>query len=674
MTADPSWKRAIAAALTVALTSLGAASHGASSTLPRWAKGFEANQARVQSTFGPHVHEDDHWLILHSEVLIEAESPGLFTETHLKAWQNISDEKRALTVQVPFDSATETLTGLTLLKQRGQLWTTHTGKRAGVEVPELPTDFVTADRVKVMKTGEVRPGQRVLGTWKVTSTETFPGERILLPLDAWPVNRFVVRAQSPALLRALGRFEASGSDGYELTGIPAFHRVHDASDLWNASPLMTLPFAFASVNPNEPNWRGAARRARSLFDAALAEDQGAGGVPAHVRKARELTAGLQSVDEKIAALVTFAQSLVYRNVEWGVGAYQPAPTSEILRTGSGDCKAKVLLLSAMLAEIGVESVPVLARLDEPYLDYQGPATTNIFNHMVLATRVPSDFGVRAALQSGVGKGWVLFDPTDPLATFGSPPNRLQGTLALWLDDNGERFDIEFAETADRFRVELDFNLPTAGTAEFRMTIDGASPYASAAKHNSGPDGLVPRLRRYAEESLRLSLPGLQLDDIVYQAPDHRNGREAKVTLIGSVPQPTKALSGELLAVEAPTVLVAHAMGLPHRPLPEPSADEANAMPPDWRVPACCSAKQSWWEARIDMKLPEGWQLAFRPKFADVDNPWLSASVRNEGQTWQTSIRRMRGRFPGLAPAERVADLNTVLNTMRHAFVVRVAGG
>ena len=75
-----------------------------------------------------------------------------------------------------------------------------------------------------------------------------------------------------------------------------------------------------------------------------------------------------------------------------------------------------------------------------------------------------------------------------------------------------------------------------------------------------------------------------------------------------------------------------------------------------------------------MKLPEGWQLAFRPKFADVDNPWLSASVRNEGQTWQTSIRRMRGRFPGLAAAERVADLNTVLNTMRHAFVVQVAGG
>ena len=95
----------------------------------------------------------------------------------------------------------------------------------------MPTDFVTADRVKVVTTGEVLPLQRVLGTWRVTSTETFPRERILLPVDAWPVNRFVVRTQSPALLRAFGRFEASGSDGYQLAGIPAFHRVHDASNV-----------------------------------------------------------------------------------------------------------------------------------------------------------------------------------------------------------------------------------------------------------------------------------------------------------------------------------------------------------------------------------------------------------------------------------------------------------
>ena len=375
---------------------------------------------------------------------------------------------------------------------------------------------------------------------------------------------------------------------------------------------MTLPFAFASMNPTEPNWRDAARRARSLFDAALAGNQGSGGAPAHVRKARELTAGLRSVDEKVAALATFAQSLVYRKVEWGVGAYQPARPSEVLRTRSGGCKAKVLLLSAMLAEVGVESVPVLVRLDEPYLDYQGPATTNIFNHMVLAARVPGDFGAHAALQSGA--------------------------------------------------------------AEFRMTIDGASPYAAAAKHNSGLDGLVPRLRRYAEERLRLSLPGLRLDDVLHQPPDHRNARDAKVTLVGSVPRPAKPLGGELLAVEAPTLLVAHAMGLPHRPLPRSPADEAGAVPPEWRAPACCSAKQSWWEARISMTLPAGWHLAFHPKFTDVDNPWLSASVRNEGQTWRTSIRRKRGQFPGLPPAQRVADLNTVLNAMRHAFLVQVAGG
>ena len=675
MTFNPHWKRAGLAALAVTLASLGATGRGASADLPTWAKNFEADHAQVQRTFGPHVHEDDRWLVLHDEVHIGSETPGQFTQTHLKAWQNISDKKRTLTVRVPFDSATETLDRLVLLRQQGVLWHTHSGKRAGVEVPDLTADFVTGDRVKVMTTGEVRPGQRVLGTWTVTSTETFPGERILLPADAWPVNRFIVTAQPPVSLLAFRGFETSGSGGYEVKGVPAFHRIHDAAHLWNASPLTTLPLAFASMHPNEPNWRDAAKRTRSLFDAALAEDQAGDGVPAHVRMARELTANLQSMDQKVAALATFAQSLVYRNVEWGDGAYKPARPSEVLRTRSGDCKAKALLLSAMLGELGIESVPVLARLNEPYLeDYQGPATTHIFNHMVLAMRIPGEFGVRAALQSGVGKGWVLFDPTDPLAVFGSPPNGLQGTIALWLDDNGDRFDIDFAETADRFRVELGFDLPEAGAAEFRMTIDGASPYASAANHNSDPNGLVPRLRRYAEENLRLSLPGLQLDDVVYQPPDHRHGREAQVTLVGSIPRPAKPLGGDLMAVEAPTVLVAHAMGLPRRPLPEPPAVQADAVPSAWRTPTCCSARQSWWEAHVDLRLPEGWQLAFHPEFADVDSPWLSASIRTQGQTWQTNVRRKRGRFPELSPAERVADLNAVLNTMRHAFVVRMAGG
>jgi len=671
MSANRHWRRSIAAAIAVALFASNASAQRSSPDLPSWAKDLDRDLAIVQSTHGDHVHEDDPWLVLYNEVLIESVGEGHFTQKHRKAWQNISAEKRPLRVGVPFDSATEALTGFTLLKQRGKLWTKYTGKHTGVEVPELSSDFVTADRVNVLETSEVRPGERVFGTWTVNSTETFPGDRILPVMDPMPVNRLVVRAPTPVVLRAFGRFGAVDRNSYELNRIPAFGRAHDASDRWRASPLMSIPFLLASMHAADSSWRDSARRARALFDAALAEDRAASDIPAHVRKAKELTTGLTSIEQKVAALVTFAQSLVYRNIEWGIGAYKPEPPSEVLRTMSGDCKAKVLLLSAMLAEIGIESVPVLARLGEPYLEYQGPATTNIFNHMVLAVRTQGSFGERARLESGVGRGWVLFDPTDPLATFGLPPRGLQGTLALWLHEDGDRFDIEFAEVADRFRVDLDFEVRETNTALFRMTIDGASPYASAAKHNSDPDGLVPRLKRYAEESLRYGVPGLKLDDVLYDAPDHLNGQAAKVTLIGSVPHPAQKLSSELVAIGAPTALVAHAIGLPRQLSRKTPPDRERALMEEWETPVCCAADQSWWEARIDVELPQRWHLEFQPQVAKLDNPWITAGIDNEDRAWHFNIRRMRGHFPGSAPAQRVADLNTILSAMQHAFVARV---
>lgn len=656
------------------LIGLSAAGHGATSKLPAWAKELDRDLARVQTTHGDHVHADDPWLILYNEILLESAEAGQFTQTHRKAWQNIGGEKRALSVHVPFDSASETLSDLTVFKQRGRLWSRYTGKRGGVEVPELAGDFVTADRVKILETSEVRPGERVFATWKVVGNETFPGERILMPMDNLPVDRFVVRAQNPVLLRAFGRLGAIGGEGYELTRIPAIRRIHDVSDLWRASTLMSIPFAFAWLHAAEPNWGDAASRARALFDAALAADRVDTGAPAHVRKTRELTSGLESTEQKIAALATFAQSLVYRNVAWGVGAYQPEPPSEILRTMSGDCKAKVLLLNAMLAEIGVESVPVLARLAMPYLEYEGPATTNIFNHMVLAVRISNEFGGRARLQSGPGEGWILFDPTDPLATFGLPPKGLQDTLALWLDVDGDRFDIEFAEVADRFRVELEFDVRQADLARFRLTIDGASPYAAAAKYNSDPDGLVPRLRRYAEQSLRFSLPNVKLDDVLFVPPDHLQGRAARVTLVGSLPDPAEALGSELYAMNAPTALIVHVIGLPRQGFRKTLPSQPSAHMADWQTPVCCSPEQSWWEARIDFALPQGWRLEFQPEFAELDNPWISAAVRTEGGSWQASVRNLRGRFPGSQPAQRVDNLNSIASAMRQAFIVRIEDG
>ena len=82
--------------------------------------------------------------------------------------------------------------------------------------------------------------------------------------------------------------------------------------------------------------------------------------PAIRAKVSELCTGLETEEEKIAAIYDFvANEVHYRAWEFGVHGYQPYNTSAIFERRHGDCKDKSFLLNAMLGEIGVEAHPVL---------------------------------------------------------------------------------------------------------------------------------------------------------------------------------------------------------------------------------------------------------------------------------------------------------------------------
>lgn len=82
--------------------------------------------------------------------------------------------------------------------------------------------------------------------------------------------------------------------------------------------------------------------------------------PAIQAKAAALTKGLNTEDEKIAALFNFvALHTHYVGLSFGIGRYQPHPADDVLSNEYGDCKDKHTLLATLLKAAGIEAWPVL---------------------------------------------------------------------------------------------------------------------------------------------------------------------------------------------------------------------------------------------------------------------------------------------------------------------------
>jgi hypothetical protein len=106
--------------------------------------------------------------------------------------------------------------------------------------------------------------------------------------------------------------------------------------------------------------------------------------PAMKDKVAELTAGLTTETEKVAAITRFVgQEIRYNAWPFGTHGYEPFSAATIFERRFGDCKDKSILLRQMLKEIGVDAVPVLLnaeyeRADEPL----SSAMVGLFNHCI----------------------------------------------------------------------------------------------------------------------------------------------------------------------------------------------------------------------------------------------------------------------------------------------------
>jgi len=164
------------------------------------------------------------------------------------------------------------------------------------------------------------------------------------------------------------------------------------------------------------------------------------------QKVADLTTGKATTFAKMSALAEYVQrDIRYVAIELGIGGWQPHPAGDVYNHHYGDCKDKATLLSAMLKEIGVDSYYLSINATRGAVNGQTPPQMYLFDHEILGIRMPND-AKEASLEAiyphpTLGR-ILIFDPTDELTPFGQLRGGLQASYGLLVTpDSGELIEL-----------------------------------------------------------------------------------------------------------------------------------------------------------------------------------------------------------------------------------------
>ncbi|WP_170431753.1 DUF3857 domain-containing transglutaminase family protein [Ruegeria arenilitoris] len=104
--------------------------------------------------------------------------------------------------------------------------------------------------------------------------------------------------------------------------------------------------------------------------------------------ASDIRAKHVSDKERLRAALDFVQREIrYLGIEIGPGGFVPRHPDQVLRNRFGDCKDMVVLLTALLAELNIEAVPVLVDFDIRGDLEIFPPSHNSFDHVIVSATV-----------------------------------------------------------------------------------------------------------------------------------------------------------------------------------------------------------------------------------------------------------------------------------------------
>lgn len=256
---------------------------------------------------------------------------------------------------------------------------------------------------------------------------------------------------------------------------------------------------------------------------AYAAQANAGPSDATRALAARLTKTIPDRHDQAEALYDYVSTQIrYVGLQLGSGRVVPRSPDAVLASGYGDCKDHVVLLQALLASVGIESVPALIST-KPRYDLPQPPTLDVLDHVILYL---PDFHLFADATSGYAPFGVL-----PIGEYGKP--------VILAGATGGRLDRvpELTPGQAWTGVHTALDVARDGTISGSTETEAGGPYAVALREIAdGLGGVTEQLHRLGTPgtgSYSFSSPTaltsdqyavsarFQLEDGLADAPDGR---------------------------------------------------------------------------------------------------------------------------------------------------------
>ena len=348
----------------------------------------------------------------------------------------------------------------------------------------------------------------------------------------------------------------------------------------------------------------------------------------------QLTDGLKTDREKVEAIYKrLEKSTRYVAILLGIGGQQPAPASDVSKSGFGDCKGLSNYMRAMLKEIGIPSnyttiSTINRRLQKDY------ASVGQLNHVILQVPLQNDT--------------LWLECTNPQLPMGYVHEDIAGHDAIEVSEAGGRLVRlpVYPDSNNLMHSDININLSEQGAASINI---------SQSVLNHQYESYIPLLK--ADEKDRQKY----LQKIVH-APQAEIGKVdiqesgAKITLDAEIKSQKYATkTGQRLFVPICPL---------HRGYTVPNAN-SERMEDIWRDMGYLDTDD------ITITIPEGYAIEAGPKGVSIDQPFASFSFSIQADDNTIHIKNRLLMKSGIFPKSQYAQLADFIRSINSAYNQKV---
>ena len=348
----------------------------------------------------------------------------------------------------------------------------------------------------------------------------------------------------------------------------------------------------------------------------------------------QLTDGLKTDREKVEAIYKrLEKSTRYVAILLGIGGQQPAPASDVSKSGFGDCKGLSNYMRAMLKEIGIPSnyttiSTINRRLQKDY------ASVGQLNHVILQVPLQNDT--------------LWLECTNPQLPMGYVHEGIAGHDAIEVSEAGGRLVRlpVYPDSTNLMHSDININLSEQGAASINI---------SQSVLNHQYESYIPLLK--ADEKDRQKY----LQKIVH-APQAEIGKVdiqesgAKITLDAEIKSQKYATkTGQRLFVPICPL---------HRGYTVPNAN-SERVENIWRDMGYLDTDD------ITITIPEGYAIEAGPKAVSIEHPFASFSFSIQADDNTIHIKNRLLMKSGIFPKSQYAQLADFIRSINSAYNQKV---